>query len=195
MKHSWLIQQPLALLGAVLALSFGFTGSGQETQRQYLSGHSKDDTNPWQFLCTAGAKSGQWTTIPVPSNWEMHGFGTLNYFRDDLKKPVEQGQYKHTFTAPAHWSNQRVQLVFDGVMTDTRVTVNGQSAGPMHQGSFYRFRYDVTRLLKFGQENLLEVTVDKLSANESVRASTRSRNSGRPSGWSSACCPRNSRAF
>ena len=93
MKHSWLMQQPLALLGAVLALSLGFTGSGQETQRQYLSGRGKDDAIPWQFLCTAGAKSGQWTTIPVPSNWEMHGFGTLNYFRDDLKKPVDQGQF------------------------------------------------------------------------------------------------------
>ena len=89
MKHSWLIRSPQALLGAVLALSLGFTCPGQETQRQYLSGRGQDDATPWQFFCTAGAKSGQWTTIPVPSNWEMHGFGTLNYFRDDLKKPVE----------------------------------------------------------------------------------------------------------
>ena len=27
-------------------------------------------------------------------------------------------------------------------MTDTTVTVNGQSAGPTHQGGFYRFSYN-----------------------------------------------------
>ncbi len=32
-------------------------------------------------------------------------------------------------------------------MTDTTVLVNGRSAGPTHQGGFYRFRYDVTELL------------------------------------------------
>ena len=49
-------------------------------------------------------------------------------------------------------------------MTDTGARLNGQSVGPVHQGGYYRFKYEVTRLLKFGATNRLEVTVDKHSA-------------------------------
>jgi Glycosyl hydrolases family 2, TIM barrel domain/Glycosyl hydrolases family 2/Beta galactosidase small chain len=49
-------------------------------------------------------------------------------------------------------------------MTDAAVKINGKSAGPVHQGAFYRFRHDITDLLKPGQENLLEVDVSKVSA-------------------------------
>ena len=78
-----------------------------------------------------------------------------------------------TFQVPAAWSAKRVFLTFEGVMTDTQVLVNGQSAGPMHQGGFYRFQYEVTKLVKFGQENLLEVTVDEESANASINNAER----------------------
>ena len=37
-----------------------------------------------------------------------------------------------------------MRIVFDGVMTDTEVKINGQLAGPVHQGSFYQFKYDIT---------------------------------------------------
>jgi beta-galactosidase/beta-glucuronidase len=43
----------------------------------------------------------------------------------------------------------------------------------MHQGGYYQFKYDITKLLKFGQENLLEVTVDDESANASVNGAER----------------------
>ena len=58
-------------------------------------------------------------------------------------------------------------------MTDTNVWINGKRAGPRHQGGFYRFKYDITKLVKFGKMNLLEVTVSKVSANASVEAAER----------------------
>ena len=78
----------------------------------------------------------------------------------------ERGLYEHEFTVPAGWSGRRVFLVFEGVMTDTSAKLNGQSVGPMHQGGFYRFKYEVTPLVKFGATNRLEVTVAKHSAND-----------------------------
>src|SRR5439155_26585448 len=51
--------------------------------------------------------------------------------------------------------------------------VNGQSVGPTHQGGFYRFKYEVTKLVKSGAANKLEVTVAKHSANESVNKAER----------------------
>jgi hypothetical protein len=147
--------------------------AGHQTQRQYLSGHDKDDAVPWQFMCTSGQRAGEWTTLPVPSQWDVLGFGTLNYRKDRGPAADEKGLYKHEFTVPAGWAGKRVYLVFEGVMTDTTATVNGQSVGPTHQGGFYRFKYDVTPLLKFDAPNLLEVTVAKHSANDSVNNAER----------------------
>lgn len=159
------------LLGcAVVVLTFT-SAHAQETQRRYLSGKGSDDTVPWKFFCTAGAKGGAWTTIPVPSCWDALGFGSLNYRQD--QPAFEQGKYKRTFTLPPAWEGQCTTLVFDGVLTDTQVWVNGRSAGDKHQGGFYRFSYDVTSLLKHGEENLLEVTVDKHSADESINRAER----------------------
>ena len=53
--------------------------SAQTTQRQYLSGTDQDDTVPWDFMVTGGRRAGTWSTIPVPSNWELQGFGTYKY--------------------------------------------------------------------------------------------------------------------
>ena len=149
------------------------SGSARETQRQYLSGHDKDDAVPWNFLCTTGAQSGFWTNIPVPSNWELHGFGTLNYKKDSTNAWTERGFYEHAFAVPPNWSGQRVFLVFDGAMTDTSAKLNGESIGPTHQGGFYRFKYEVTKLVKFGATNRLEVTVAKHSADPSVNNAER----------------------
>src|SRR5215204_3966775 len=121
------------------------------TQFRYLSGTGKDDAVEWDFYCTAGRRGGAWAKIPVPSNWEQHGFGAYNFGRphDEKKNPLarEQGKYRLRFSAPAGWRGKVVRLVFDGVMTDADVSVNGKSAGPTHQGSFYRFGYDITPLL------------------------------------------------
>ncbi len=156
-----------------LALTLPMAVSAQETQRQYLSGHGKDDAVPWNFFCTTGAQSGFWTNLPVPSNWEPHGFGHLNYRKDPTNAWDEIGVYEHNFAVPANWSGQRIFLVFDGVMTDTSAKLNGQSVGATHQGGYYRFKYEVTPLVKFGATNKLEVTVAKHSANQSVNGAER----------------------
>ena len=135
-----------------------------ETELRYLSGHGPKDAVPWGFSVTKGRRAGEWTTIPVPSNWEQHGFGSYNYGDGPAAKADEHGLYRLRFPVPDEWKGKRVRLVFDGVMTDAAVKVNGKSAGPVHQGAFYRFRHDITELLNPGQENLLEVDVSKVSA-------------------------------
>ncbi|GAB3931733.1 glycoside hydrolase family 2 TIM barrel-domain containing protein [Mucilaginibacter myungsuensis] len=161
------------LLLQVLACCIVFGASAQSTVIKYLSGTDKDHTVLWDFYCTAGRKSGEWTKIPVPSNWELQGFGAYNY-GGDKDKASEQGQYKHQFKA-GPWKGKRVFIVFEGSMTDTKVLINGQQAGPIHQGAFYRFKYDITDLVKPNANNLLEVFVDKMSANKGVNDAERNR--------------------
>ncbi|MDR3712258.1 MAG: glycoside hydrolase family 2 TIM barrel-domain containing protein [Puia sp.] len=175
----------------------------QTTVIKYLSGTDKDHTVLWDFFCTAGRNSGKWTTIPVPSCWEQQGFGNYNYGHDKVKFS-EQGLYKYKFRTEPGWEGKKVFLVFEGSMTDTKVTINGRTAGPVHQGSFYRFKYDITSLINgdtnggrrmgtkgrptknvkessakdanekdTGGDNLLEVTVSKMSANASVNNAER----------------------
>ena len=147
------------------------------TEVQFLSGHGPEDAVDWEFFCTSGRKSRVWTTIPVPSCWEQQGFGGYNYGNeinaDATPAAGEQGLYRHSFTVPASWRGRRVRIVFDASMTDTTVWINGQQAGETHQGAFYRFHYDVTPLVRFGEANLLEVTVSKMSSNRSVNNAER----------------------
>ena len=144
----------------------------QQTIIQYLSGTDKDHTVAWDFMITKGMNSGKWMTIPVPSCWEQQGFGTFNYFQDN-ENPDEQGMYKHAFKTASSWTNKKIFIVFDGSMTDTEVTIDGKLAGPIHQGAFYQFRYDITELLNSCTDHLLEVTVSKKSANNSVNRAER----------------------
>lgn len=146
--------------------------SPSKTQTLLLSGSGNNHTVPWEFYCTSGRNSGVWTTIPVPSNWELQGFGTYNYGHD-LNKADEKGLYKHRFIVPQDWKGNFVEIVFEGSMTDTEVKINGKPAGPVHQGGFYRFSYPVSNLLNYGKENLLEVTVSKVSSDPSVNSAER----------------------
>jgi hypothetical protein len=143
----------------------------QTTIVRYLSGTDKDHRVNWDFFCTDGRNSGNWTKIPVPSNWELQGFGTYNYGHDKVKS-TEHGLYKHEFSSEA-WTGKRVFIVFEGSMTDTKVLINGQQVGPIHQGAFYRFKYDITTFLKPVGKNILEVDVAKTSSNFSVNQAER----------------------
>ncbi|WP_080905997.1 glycoside hydrolase family 2 protein [Parabacteroides sp. Marseille-P3160] len=149
-----------------------FFSFGQHTESMYLSGTGSDDTVLWDFYCTAGNRSGQWTKIPVPSNWEFHGFGQFTYGHDK-ERLNESGIYRYQFIIPENWRNKKIHIVFEGSMTDTEVRINGQSAGEKHQGAFYCFKYDITKTLKFGKTNDLEVTVHKSSSNYSVEDAER----------------------
>lgn len=161
----------------ILALLFSIHLSSQKTETIFLSGSDAANTVEWDFYCTDGENSGKWSKIAVPSNWELQGYGTYNYGRDykkdDVKLGREHGRYKHEFEVPSSWKGKTVNIVFDGSMTDTQVKINGKSAGETHQGAFYRFKYNISKLLQYGKTNLLEVDVAKRSANESVNLAER----------------------
>src|SRR6187402_16215 len=164
----------IILFFAVIQHSFA-----QQKQIQYLSGIDAKQTVQWDFFCTAGRNSGEWKKIQVPSCWEQQGFGNYNYGRDyktngkNARFYVEQGIYKYQFKVPASWKEKNINIVFDGSMTDTEVKINGKSAGEIHRGAFYRFKYDITSLLFFDKPNTLEVTVSKMRGDASVNNAER----------------------
>ena len=148
--------------------------SAQQTEKIYLSGTGSKDAVMWQFFCTGGMNTNKWTTIAVPSCWELQGFGKYDYgFAKDSVRGKEKGLYKYNFDVPLAWKNKKINIVFEGVMTDAEVKINGEQAGEIHHGAFYEFKYGITSLLKYGESNLLEVTVSKHSSNQSVNEAER----------------------
>lgn len=145
----------------------------QESDIQYLSGTGADDRVSWDFYCSDGTNSKEWRPIEVPSCWEQQGFGAYDYGTVPFEKRLnEEGHYKYSFEVKKDWENRQVELVFEGVMTDCEVILNGNSVGK-HQGAFYTFGFDISKVLNFDGENVLEVKVKKHSEDESVNFAER----------------------
>lgn len=176
------------LICLLLLLVSAWAANARQTEIRYLSGTGPEDAVTWDFWCSDGMNARKWSKIQVPSCWEQQGFGGYTYGRyyiydRDSEKAwrdyrehdftEEYGIYRHRFDVPRSWSGRQVKIVFEGVMTDAEVKINGVSAGEVHQGGFYRFSYDISRLVKYGRKNQLEVTVHKQSADASVNAAER----------------------
>jgi len=112
--------------------------------------------------------AGGWDEIPVPSNWQLHGYGIPIYV--NVRYPFSPsnppriphdnnpvGSYRRTFTVPTAWDGRQVFLHFDGVESACYVWVNGRKVG-YSQGSRTPAEFNITGYLQPG-ENLLAVEV------------------------------------
>jgi len=113
-----------------------------------------------------------WDEIPVPSNWQMHGYGIPIY--TNIPYPFEKadpphiphdnnpvGSYRRMFRIPEDWQGRRVFLHFGGVESAFYLWVNGKKVG-YSQGSRTPAEFDVTPYTQVG-ENLLAVEVYRWS--------------------------------
>lgn len=116
------------------------------------------------------AVSGPPLKCPLSGNSRALGITLMGL---DKNQSDEQGIYKRQFTVLESWEGTSVEVVFQGVMTDAEVQINGKLAGPIHQGAFYAFSYDVSKLLRYGQENSIKITVSKKSSNASINKAER----------------------
>lgn len=107
-----------------------------------------------------------WSELPVPSNWEMKGFGIPIYTNITYPFPKNPplvgednpvGTYRKEFTVPANWDGREVMLQFGSITGCAFVYVNGQKVG-MTKASKSPAEFNVTKYLKQGQ-NLLAVQV------------------------------------
>ena len=103
-----------------------------------------------------------WDTIPVPSNWEMQGYGAPIYAPfhmppslrkrnmpniDPNNNPV--GSYRHTFSVPESWSGDQIFIRFDAVCSAFYLWINGQQVG-YSQGSMLPAEFHITSYLQPG---------------------------------------------
>jgi len=112
-----------------------------------------------------------WKEIPVPSNWEMLGYGTPIYtnitypFKNNPpfiqpvqgytveNEPNAVGSYRREFTIPDDWKDKAITLHFDGAYSGLFVYVNGKKVG-YSQGANNVAEFDITKYVKTGVNTL-----------------------------------------
>ena len=112
-----------------------------------------------------------WDEIPVPSNWQVLGYGQPIYTNIKHPFPVnpplvptdknETGLYRKTFTVPGEWKDRAVFLHFAGVQSACYVYLNGVEIG-YSEGSMTPAEFEITDYLIPGN-NLLAVKVIRWS--------------------------------
>ncbi len=105
----------------------------------------------------------KWDEIPVPSNWQMHGYGRPIYLNMRYPFPVNPpyiphdynpvGSYRTDFRVPGTWKNRQVFLHFDGVKSASYIWINGRKVG-YSQDSMLPAEFNVTKYLKRGKNTL-----------------------------------------
>lgn len=109
-----------------------------------------------------------WDEIPVPSNWQMYGYGIPIYLNTDYafgvvnppyiphdNNPV--GSYRRDISIPDSWAGREIFIHFAGVKSAFYIWVNGKKVG-YSQDSMTPAEFNITSYLKKGN-NVLAVEV------------------------------------
>lgn len=137
----------------------------------------------WRFHAgdVAGAESAAfddsgWQTVDVPHDYQIHqpwippaedekadNSDAASNVKSRLSsrgfKEMGIGWYRKTITPDDSWKGRRVVLDFEGIMLVGDVYLNGQRIGGTDYG-YLGFDADVSKLLKYGQENVIAVKAD-----------------------------------
>ncbi len=109
----------------------------------------------------------KWNILPVPSNWQLHGFGIPIYtnvvypFKNDPPRVTgeppenfttyetrnEVGSYRKFFDLPAEWKDREIFVTFDGVDSFFYLWVNGEYVG-FSKDSRTPAQFNISRFLK-----------------------------------------------
>ncbi len=108
-----------------------------------------------------------WDTIPVPSNWQLHGYDKPQYLNTRFPIPNNMpyvpadnpaGVYVREFSLSEDCKNEKKYLVFEGVDSCFYLYINGEFAG-YSQVSHMTSEFDVTELLHTGANRITVVVL------------------------------------
>jgi len=132
----------------------------------------RPEVRPTNFFETNFDDSG-WTNIPVPSNWEMQGYGVPIYlgsghtFKMDPPRVMGEpptnwtsfiqrnpiGSYRRSFELPENWNSRRTFIHFDGVDSAFYLWCNGVRVG-FSKDSRTPAEFELTDFLHAGTNQL-----------------------------------------
>lgn len=102
----------------------------------------------------APADEARWERITLP-----HSNVRLPWHNFDDKSYQFVSHYRRHFRAPKAWQGRRVFVDFDGAMTASVVSLNGERLGE-YKGGYTPFSFELTEGLKFDADNAIDVALD-----------------------------------
>jgi beta-galactosidase len=153
----------LVVFGSSLFAPAGL--SGQPAARTVV-----DFNRSWKFIQADPPKGEQvefddsaWSTVAAPHDWSIGGPVSKENASASSGRffPTGVAWYRKSFTLPPADSHRHVYAVFDGVMANSDVWINGFHLGHRPNG-YVSFYYDLTGHLRFGQgaRNVIAVRCD-----------------------------------
>ncbi|MDZ5034304.1 hypothetical protein GNF81_16490, partial [Clostridium perfringens] len=94
-------------------------------------------------------------TIPHTMRLEKKHNNTTNGVYKEI------GWYRRYFTLDKSYEDKKLQLQFEGVMTDSDIYLNGEKVYTRN-GGYIGFNVDITDKVKFGEDNVLAVRVSNV---------------------------------
>ncbi len=160
---------------------------------RHASSFCRSLNGPWKFnwvprpeerpvdFCKPDFDVSGWKEIPVPSCWQLLGYGTPYYknmgyiFKKDWPRVTSEppkdwtafserdpvGSYRREFEVPADWNGRRIFITFDGVDSAFYLWINGQKVG-YSVNSRNAADFDITKFVKPGK-NLVAAEVYRFS--------------------------------
>ncbi|MHA1109687.1 MAG: glycoside hydrolase family 2 TIM barrel-domain containing protein [Promethearchaeota archaeon] len=123
----------------------------------------------WKFLkeevengCSVELNDAEWNEITVPHTWNSHDVQTGGGKMLDFGKNKDHGYYRGTgwyrtrVSIPTHVERKRIFIKFEAIGDISEVFCNGTFVGK-HEGAFSAICYEITDLIKLGEENLIAV--------------------------------------
>lgn len=112
---------------------------------------------PWDYTIrpadaqTMGDPDGH-ILVPFPVESKLSGV-------QQALLPHQRLWYRRSFMVPESWKEDRMLLHFGAVDWEAKVWVNGREAGT-HTGGYYPFTFDITELLRQGENELIVAVWD-----------------------------------
>ncbi len=103
-----------------------------------------------------------WGSIPVPSNWQMHGYDVPHYTNVNYPFPVDPpfvpnenpvGVYAREFSIPSSFEEKEVFIFFEGVNSSFELYINENYVG-YSQGTHLPSEFSITKYLKKGNNRI-----------------------------------------
>ncbi len=138
---------------------------------RFLKTDSEDPRYAAFDLCDRDFKA-----VRVPHDWAIEGpfarendLSHMEVWADGIKTPIAHtgrtgglpivgtGWYRLPLFLPEEYRGKRLRLVFDGVMSESKVYLNGIQLAENHYG-YFSFAVDITDFAEYGKENLLALS-------------------------------------
>jgi dienelactone hydrolase len=113
-----------------------------------------------------GFDDSAWPAVAVPHTWQTYETtGKIHPFIYDASEKENPywwhgwGWYRKHFSVGKELATRKVFVEFEGVQKYCEVWLNGKRVGD-HKGGYNSFSFDLTPLIRFGEDNLLAVAVN-----------------------------------